>query len=371
MPTSNRARVLLLIPHLGGGGAERVTEILARFLNRKKYEIHLGLITAPPRTVVDSAIEHIHTLNCSRIRHSALQIMHLIWGLRPAIVLSGMAHLNLLLLLLRPALPRNTRFLVRQNGKLSATFAAGLHPCLSRVAYGLAYRRADLVICQSESMKEEIQRQFHVFEANLVVLPNPVNSRLIRSAVESHARFMHSAPPLIAIGRLVPEKGFDILLEAFASLANGFSRTSLVIAGSGPCESSLKHRSEQLGIADRVHFAGHLDNPASYFRNALLFVLSSRTEGIPNALLEAAAAGLPIVATPASTGLAELLTEKDGVWLAAEISPNALRHALEAALNTIRPGRRYPHSWIEPFELARAIPAYEAAIDRAIEGHAR
>jgi hypothetical protein len=63
----------------------------------------------------------------------------------------------------------------------------------------------------------------------------------------------------------------------------------------------------------------------------------------------------------------DLVANKEGVWLASEVSAEALRIALESALQAIAPGRRYPHSWIRPFEIAHAIPTYEAAIDRAIE----
>jgi glycosyltransferase involved in cell wall biosynthesis len=221
-------------------------------------------------------------------------------------------------------------------------------------------------------MKQEMRRELRVDEAKLAVLPNPVDSSLIRSAVEiPNPSRNEPRPRLLAIGRLVPEKGFDMLLEAFAGVSTQLPQVTLTVAGCGTSEDSLKQQSRRLGIADRVRFSGHVPNPAQFFRDASLFVLSSRTEGIPNALLEAAFAGLPIVATPASGGLTDLLAGKEGVWLADEISVPALKVALEAALTAIKPGQRYPHSWIEPFDISRAIPAYEAAIDRALEGTAR
>jgi glycosyltransferase involved in cell wall biosynthesis len=369
MSSSSRAKVLLLIPHLGGGGAEHVAETLARSLSRRKYEVHLGLVTKVDCDLAEpSRIENIHKLNTSRIRHSSLKLLHLIWKLRPSVILSGMAHLNLLVLILRPALPRKTRVLIRQNGKLSATLATSPGPRLSRFLYGVAYRHADIVICQSESMKQEIQREFRVDDAKLAVLPNPVDSLHIRRAVEiSDDDPIEFARYLLAIGRLVHEKGFDILLQAFSNLSSRFARTELTILGSGPCEASLKRQSEKLGITKRVHFPSHVSNPARYFRSTSLFVLSSRTEGIPNALLEAASAGLPIVATPASTGLVALLAKREGVWLARDVSAGSLGLVLETALSVIKPGQRCAHKWIEPFELAHAIPAYEAVIDRTIE----
>ena len=368
MPNSTRTKVLLLIPHLGGGGAEHVIELLANSLDRAKYDIHLGVLTSStPGFPGNCTGKKIYELNTSRVRASLLQLFKLVWSIRPGIILSGMAHLNLLVLLLAPALPRKTHLLVRQNGSVSATLESTHHPLLMRLLYAFAYRRAGLVICQSESMKEEIQREFRVDESRLAVLPNPVDSDSIRSAVQRpDAERIRQTPHLVAIGRLVPEKGFDLLLEAFEGVSKQTPELRLIIAGSGPCEASLKTQAERLGIANRVLFSGYVADPATLFRDASLFVLSSRTEGIPNALLEAAAAGLPIVTTPASAGLSDLVAKKEGVWLAHEISAHALSNALQAALAALSPGRRYAHSWVEPFDIARAIPSYEAAIDRVI-----
>jgi glycosyltransferase involved in cell wall biosynthesis len=116
-------------------------------------------------------------------------------------------------------------------------------------------------------------------------------------------------------------------------------------------------------LNEAVRFLGQVESPATHFPGASLIVTSSRYEGVPNVLLEAAAGGLPIVAVPASPGLVELLNGKPGVWLAREISAEALAAALTAALETIRPGERFAHPWIEKFRLEQAIPAYEELLN--------
>jgi glycosyltransferase involved in cell wall biosynthesis len=95
-------------------------------------------------------------------------------------------------------------------------------------------------------------------------------------------------------------------------------------------------------------------------------VLSSRHEGMPNALLEAAAAGLPIVALPASGGVADLLRDQPGTWLAREVSSTALAASLLEALADLRPGQRFTHEFIEPFRKDRAIHAYEDLIEATV-----
>ena len=145
-----------------------------------------------------------------------------------------------------------------------------------------------------------------------------------------------------------------------------FPQASLLIAGVGPEEAALKAECHALGLVEAVRFAGYIDRPWTLFPAATLFVLPSRHEGLPNALLEAAAAGLPIVALPASGGVVELLRDQPGVWLAPEISAEALAASLLAALHALRPGERFAHPFIEAFRIDRAIQAYERLIDRTL-----
>jgi len=120
MSENPRARLLLLIPHLGGGGAERVMELLAQGLNSQKYELHLGLVTGLVTQLEIDAKEdlsfvRVHCLGAARVRGGALRLLKLVRRLQPDLILSGMFHLNFLVLLLRPLFPRKTRVLVRQN----------------------------------------------------------------------------------------------------------------------------------------------------------------------------------------------------------------------------------------------------------------
>src|SRR4051812_44710953 len=120
MPSLTRPRILLLIPHLGGGGSERVIETLARSLDPAKYDVHLALITASHCDYRCSPLTiPIHSLRAERVRHSSLRLLRLIWKLRPRLILSGIAHLNFLVLALKPFLPRRTRIIVRQNGAVA------------------------------------------------------------------------------------------------------------------------------------------------------------------------------------------------------------------------------------------------------------
>jgi glycosyltransferase involved in cell wall biosynthesis len=191
----------------------------------------------------------------------------------------------------------------------------------------------------------------------------------IRDAInESEDTWTGPGPRLLAVGRLSREKGFDLLLRALAIVREQFPHAGLAIAGAGPEEAALKAQCRDLGLEGAVRFAGRVHHPSTCFPGASAFVLPSRHEGLPNALLEAAAGGLPIVALPASQGVVDLLRGQPGAWLATEVSADALASSLIEALQALSPGQRFDHPFIDPFRIDRAIPAYEDLIDAVLPG---
>ena len=343
---ARRTRILLLLSHLGGGGAEHVIALLARGLSQEKYEVHLGLVGQSDQSGETlPAWVHVHPLGAGRARSAALPLLRLIWRLRPEVVLTGAAEVSFLVLMLRPLFPARTSVLVRQNATATSVMAFGRLPRLTRLLYRVLYRNSDQVICQSRDMARDLARAAGIGEEQIAVLPNPVDLAGIRAVLQAPARKSIPGSQLLAVGRLSREKGFDLLLHALAVVRERFPDVKLILVGAGHEEQALKSLCRQLGIEDAVGFAGHVDPPYAFFARTTLFVLPSRHEGLPNALLEAAAAGLPIVATPASGGVVDLLSGRPGAWLAPEISAEALAATIVAALETLRPGERFAQTF--------------------------
>jgi glycosyltransferase involved in cell wall biosynthesis len=339
-------KILLLIPHVGGGGAEKVAALLACGLSREKYQVHLGLITQdstggkslPPWVTV-------HPLGARRVRGGTFRLLSLVRRLQPDLILSGAAHLNFLVLLLRPFFPRNTHVLIRQNGTVSTMLEFGGLPWYTPLLYRLLYRRADRIICQSRAMAEDLVRELGVERDLVAVLANPVDLKEILAAQESPdpwaAQWLGPGPHLLAVGRLAPEKGFDLLLEALVAVRARFPRTDLIIAGAGAEEAALKAQCRSLALESAVRLPGYIPRPYVFYAGASLFVLSSRHEGMPNALLEAVAGGLPVVATPASGGVVDLLRSRPSAWLTTEASAPALALTLIEALEELNSEPRF------------------------------
>ncbi len=151
------------------------------------------------------------------------------------------------------------------------------------------------------------------------------------------------SPPLIGtIGRLSHEKGVDILLSALADLvANGLSFT-VVIAGDGPMRSSLQRKAVLLGLTDRIRFLGHLDDVPSLLANLDLLVIPSRSEGLPNVLLEALHADVPVVATRVGAITNVLEAHRAGILVDPAPVPlsRGIREALSQTPSHFRAGRQ-------------------------------
>ena len=120
------------------------------------------------------------------MRAGAFRLLRLVRRVKPGLILSGIFHLNFLVLLLRPFFPYGTRVLVRQNGTVSSALAFGGLPWTTRLLYRLLYRRADRVICQTQAMAEDLAQELGLPEDRLAVLPNPVDVEEIRHSIGLH-----------------------------------------------------------------------------------------------------------------------------------------------------------------------------------------
>jgi glycosyltransferase involved in cell wall biosynthesis len=146
---------------------------------------------------------------------------------------------------------------------------------------------------------------------------------------------------ILAVGRLSQEKGQIVLLRAFKKLnethdnTDGEIRARLVIVGDGPERETLEAATASLGLSDRVVFTGQVNNPQAYFEAADVLVNPSDSEGSPYVLLEAMAAGLPIVAT-AVGGVPELLENNESALLVPAGDPQAMFDAIARVLNDER-----------------------------------
>jgi len=165
-------------------------------------------------------------------------------------------------------------------------------------ADALCLRRADAVCLVSEAMLG-LKPIAAIDRKKVYVIPNGI-SRLDNSLPlpeDEITNFCKQGFTVVSIGRLSPEKGYDVLIRAFSLLHQKQPNTRLLIIGEGPCRQGLEDLTYELGLEDRVFLPGYRSQAWRYLSACKIFVLSSITEGLPVTLLEAIQTGIPIVAT--------------------------------------------------------------------------
>jgi glycosyltransferase involved in cell wall biosynthesis len=183
------------------------------------------------------------------------------------------------------------------------------------------YPRAKALVVQTDTALDYFKE---LSFPRVVIVPNPVERVIVPDSVSRSGEFL-----FLAIARLGPEKGLDLLLEAF-SRVSGSAR--LRILGDGPLREELEKQSRELGLAGRVEFAGFVSDKGPHLAEADAFVLSSRYEGFPNALCEAMAAGLPCVSFDCPSGPRAIIRDGENGLLVAPEDVQALAQGMERLL---------------------------------------
>ncbi len=175
------------------------------------------------------------------------------------------------------------------------------------------------------------------------------------------------------MGRLVPQKGFDMLLDAFSRVAGKHPEWSLKVLGKGPLKAQLEAQAELLGLKNRVNFAGTVPDPFPVLRESDLFVFASRFEGFGNALAEAMACGLPVISFDCPAGPSEIiLNGMNGVLVPREdvaALAAAMDHLMSEPAARARLACHAPEV-LQRFSLDRILGMWDEVIDHALRsGH--
>ncbi len=204
-----------------------------------------------------------------------------------------------------------------------------------RVLYAATERMlaelTDIIIAVSPAERGHL-RALGVPDSKLRLVPNAIEpaESLDRRNVRAELGLPDDIPVVGFVGRLAPQKAPDVLIEAFAELADRNADSVLAVVGYGDMEASLKRRTKELGIGTRVRWLGQ--RPGRRSMSAFdVFCLPSRYEGLPYTLLEAQSAGLPLVTTPAAAGGMLVEHGRNGLLVPPD-RPDALASALEELL---------------------------------------
>lgn len=369
---------MFIINSLAGGGAERVMCTLLRASESEQRDCEVGLLLLDREAAaydVPSWVT-VRQLDCRQ------SLIRSIWGVvrelhraRPDVTISFLTRANVANVIAASVL--RIPAIVSERVDTSSHLGRSLGATMARWLVRATYPRARRIIAVSQGVADSLQARFGVGRARMQVIANPIDVDAIRTQVGRGAPISAARPAIVAMGRLVPNKNFPMLIDAFAQ--SGIAGT-LLILGEGPERPALESRIAALGLQDRVVLAGFTDNPFPTLAAAGIYVSSSNAEGFPNSLLEAMSVGLPVIATNCPSGPSEVLNETGreqvgaGVCFAQHgilVPPNdsaALAEALRALQEPER-RRAYGERAVRraaEFGVARAKTAYWDVIREAM-----
>ena len=234
---------------------------------------------------------------------------------------------------------------------------------LLRLACRITYPLADALMVQTNAVASKYASSGLTLR-RVKVIPNPVPRQIMN--IQHHAG-IGDKKRLLSVGRLDEQKQIDVLIKVFASLSTSLANWSLRIVGEGPLRPLLQSQIIKLGLEGRIELSGRTANINDEFSEADAFVLTSKYEGFPNALLEAMAAGLPCVTFDCPSGPRELSLDGSVALLVPHGDESALRCALEHLMldENLRNklGREAQLSVFERFSLDKVLVQWDSLFE--------
>lgn len=298
-------KITLFIGSLYGGGAERVTCNLASYLVRHGHQVEILTMSETEKAYELDKSVSVRTLLSLKERKNTVMntlirmprfLKYLKAGDTDAYIVM-LPKTTIMLLMFRWLTKAKVIAAERVD---PASYSKRTAKMLRRFA-----RRADAWVFQTEDAQKWYRDAIR--NCKSIVIPNAINPVFIRPQYMGEKR-----KAIAGAGRLNDQKNFSLLIRAFAKIAPEFPTYRLIIYGKGDKEQELKSLVESLGLQDHIEFPGNIQNIAEEMEKNTMFVLSSDFEGMPNALMEAMALGLPCVSTDCPCGGPRYLIQ-DGV----------------------------------------------------------
>lgn len=335
-------KVMFFTTGMSAGGAERVIATLANELAERGNEAVVAMLKGERSAyALDSRVR----LKSANLQPGVRNLVPAVAFYRdllrkesPDVIASFSTKSDLIALLHRSLTRGQGRLIVSERADPNARNRQ------MQLACDRFYGLADALVCQSESVAGYYRR--HSRQKNIRVIPNPLNVEAVGDMPPSYVK----RSGVLAIGRLSRQKNHRLAIEAFAEIHREFPEETLTIFGAGPLEHELVQLIQENGLSDSVTLGGVESNVFRTHENASMFLFTSDFEGYPNALMEAAAAGVPCVTTDFSPGTAsQIVTHGRNGF----VVPRRDKDALVGAARQVLSGELDPSAMIAESETVR------------------
>lgn len=311
------SKIVIVLHDLRGGGAEKMMVRLANQLVENGDNVDMMLVTGggQNKPFLDSRVNLIE-LQCHRTLNAFKPLRSALKKSNAEAILAALTHINVITTIVCFSLGWMKKLHVSERNAFSLDKKVNSNKVM-KTAYFLApwlYRfMPNPVIAVSQGVADDLVNTTVVKAHNVVIAPNPViTDETIQAAKQlpQHPWLINKeAKVIVSVGRLAYQKGFDMLIDAFSQISKEVY-CKLIIFGEGEQRKSLQSQIDALGLTDVISMPGYTKNPIAEMKAADLYVLSSRFEGSPNAIVEAMSVNTQVVAFDCPHGAREIL--KDG-----------------------------------------------------------
>ena len=337
MPT----KIIFHLPSFNAGGAQKLFIEIANYLNENsEYEVSIVVSRLKGEYInTYSSSLHIYELK-SKIPYlgGTKRFSKIIDTEKPDILFSTMPIANFKAVNAVKLSRHKPKLITRETTDFKHSYK--INPTINKkINYYIrrySYANADTIWFPSYECKDNTLDFLKMGDIRAVVIENPLDISRIQE--KANASFVHrflenNYPVVTAMGRLTWAKGFDLLLESLKILKDNGTIVQAIILGDGKLKDELNEYAIKLGIQDQIDLIGHQANPYAVIDKSDLFVLSSRLEGMPNALLQAMACSKPVVATNCPTGPNEILKAGSIPYLTKKIDAESIAIGIEYQLD--------------------------------------
>ncbi len=304
----NTMKLLFVTANLGSGGAERVTSLLANQLCQKGYDVEI--IFFRNRLVFYELDERVKTIVIGEECHSDMMWRKMLWlrnyvkKEKPDVVIPFRVsvYCTTILSLMGLSVP------ILASERIDPHIPDSYWTCLRKLLLPFVKH----LVVQTEYIKSYYPK---FIQKKTSIIYNPVNEESLSPALPLREGRQNR---IISVGRLYPQKNQEMMIRAFAKVADDFPDWQLVIYGEGPLRESLELIVDSLEMQDRVLLPGRTEHVIEELRKSKIFCMSSDYEGMSNSMIEAICVGLPIISTNVS-GTEELIIDGKNGFL---VTPN-------------------------------------------------
>lgn len=342
------SRIMFVVPYLSGGGAERVVATWSKELDKIGYDVHILVFYRTGEEYRTYGNVKIHTIANSKEHYKKMKNTEKLLAIRknikeykPKLVIPFVTYVGIMCTISSVGLKIKLVETIRNNPWL-----------VPNKKYGRFVRNLSVILSNHCIVQNSEQINYFpkYLRKKMVIIPNSISEEFFQSEKIYKEKKISK---IISVGRLEKQKNHSLLITAFSKIAGFHPYITLEIYGDGPLREQLQTMINRLNMNERIYLRNRSDEIINKLRDSDLFVLSSNYEGMPNALMEAMALGVPCIATNCPTGPSDLIVDElDGklvpVCDEAELI-NAMSYLIKNPDKAIEMGKRSRLKMIEKY----------------------